>query len=90
MSDTIQTADKEVQPKVWRVLQHVTKHELEDTLNEMSEDGYQVYRMDRLDSQYFDVVFFNPVLISTKQANDIQRALAKAGLDAGSTSKAGS
>lgn len=97
------------EPKVWRFLEGIPKHELEDKLNEFSLQGYQVYRLDRIDltitdvqvpmgattgitvtTHTYDAVLFNPVLLSTRHAADMHKALKEAGVDVGPTSKTGS
>jgi hypothetical protein len=81
------------EPKVWRFLEGISKSELEDKLNELSLQGYQVYRLDRiheLNVVSYDAVLFNPVLLSTRHAADMHKALKEAGVDVGPTSKTGS
>lgn len=102
MSEPIQLAEPVEEPKVWKFLQGVAAIELEDVLNKMSLAGYQVYRLDRVGTtEYadmgvklvlpnYDVVMFNPVLLSSRHANALQQAMAKVGLDVGSASTAGS
>jgi len=87
MSDAIQVAEPMESPKVWLFLE-VMRSELEVVLNAKAKDGYQVYRMDRINENRlvtYDVVFFNPVYMGTTQMEGMQAALRKAGLDIGKT-----
>lgn len=80
MNDPTQNSE----PNVWLFLGDVAKNELQATLNNMALQGYQVYRMDRIKELgviTYDIVMFNPVLMSTKQMEDMQAAFKKAGID---------
>jgi hypothetical protein len=61
--------------KVWRVEPVIRGNELEDELNSLAADGYQVHSV-HPNEEYFLVVAFDPMQIMKKQGEDMQAQIA--------------
>jgi hypothetical protein len=70
--------------KPWRVIFGVLANDLERVLNAFSNDGYQLYRMDLIETHYesggvsasgksYDLVFFNAAIVASKAQESLMR-----------------
>jgi len=69
--------------KIWRVILDVPREQLEDTLNKLADEGYQIHSKDRVCTEVgalggntttvytYDLVAFNPQLLGAKHAQSM-------------------
>lgn len=70
---------KEESRKVWRVIRELASRELEDVLNELAADGYQVFKVEQLAVEYasWTVLAFDPALLGEGMQKRMAETIAK-------------
>lgn len=65
--------------KIWKFVRHVAPDDMEDKLNELAEEGYQMFRMD-LGNLGYDLAAFNPQLLGAKHAQSMVASMGFGGM----------
>lgn len=70
---------KEEPRKVWRVLRQLSTSELEDSLNKLAADGYQVFKAEQVADPYASwiVLAFDPALLGEGMQKRMAETIAK-------------
>ncbi len=73
------TEENKEERKVWRVIRQLSASELEDLLNELAADGYQVFKLEQVPTDYNSwIVFaFDPALLGQGMQQRMVEAISK-------------
>jgi hypothetical protein len=61
--------------KIWRVVSKIPLYDLEHKLNQVAEEGYQIYKIDKMVGSNYNIIAFDPAQLGKLMASSMVKPL---------------